>query len=325
MRRFLTALTGVALGLVAVACGSDDAGDAGDDGAAAEEERTIGVANFTLAAPYFIGMSEAVEAQAAERGNVRVVATDANGDAAKLTSDVEDLVAQGVDGIIISAGPLESAPAALRSAEDAGIPTVLVDRKLTGGNYTSWIGPDNEAIGQQDGEYLAELLGDEGTVLIIRGGPADNTIGLARTEGMLSAVEETSIETVTAPAFGDWSTDGGQQVMEDMLAQHSDIDAVFCENDSMCLGAQRAIDDAGRAEQIVLAGVDGQKEALKAILDGTNYVVTGLNDSDQIGREGFDRMMAILDGEEVEVDTVLPSPRITEENAEEFYDPNSLF
>jgi ribose transport system substrate-binding protein len=100
-------------------------------------------------------MDEAVKQAAEKKGDVEVISTDANGDAAKLTSDVEDLVARGVDGLIISAGPLESAPAALNSAEQAGIPVVLVDRKLADGNYTSWIGPDNEAIGRQDGEFLA--------------------------------------------------------------------------------------------------------------------------------------------------------------------------
>ncbi|MQA75802.1 MAG: substrate-binding domain-containing protein [Solirubrobacterales bacterium] len=322
MKRLAAAIAASVLVLGIAACGGDDNGS-GDS--ASDDEVTLGMANFTLAAPYFIGMDEAVKKAANEQGNVEVISTDANGDAAKLTSDVEDLVAQGVDGLIISAGPLESAPTALNSAEEAEIPVVLVDRKLADGNYTSWIGPDNEAIGLQDGEFLAEELGGQGTIAIISGGPADNTIGSARTSGMLAGIEGTDIETIKAPEFGEWSTDGGQQVMEDVLASNQDIDAVFCENDSMCLGAQKAIRDAGRQDQIILAGVDGQKEALKAILDGTNYVVTGLNDSEQIGTQGFERMMAILDGEDVEQDTVLPSPRITTENAKEHYDPNSIF
>jgi ribose transport system substrate-binding protein len=321
MKRLAASIAACTIAFGIAACGSDD----DDSGSSGSKGATIGIANYTLAAPYFIGMDEAVKQAAEAKGDVEVISTDANGDAAKLTSDVEDLVAQGVDGIIISAGPLEGAPAALNSAEQADIPVVLVDRKLAEGNYTSWIGPDNETIGRQDGEFLAEELGGQGTVAIISGGPADNTIGSARTDGMLSALEGTQIETIRAPEFGDWSTDGGQEVMEDVLAGNPKIDAVFCENDSMCLGAQKAIGDAGRQDEIILAGVDGQKEALKAILDGTNYKVTGLNDSEQIGTEGFERMMAILDGEEVEKDTVLPSPRITQENAKDHYDPNSIF
>jgi ribose transport system substrate-binding protein len=326
MRKLAAVLAACVMAFVIPACGGDgDNGDGGSGSGGSEKQVTIGMASFTLAAPYFAGMTDAVEKAAREQGNVKVVTTDANGDAAKLSSDVEDLVARGVDGLIISAGPLESAPAALNAAEQADIPTVLVDRKLTGGNYTSWIGPDNEAIGKQDGEYLAERLGGKGKVVIIRGGPADNTIGLARTEGLLSGLEGTAIETAKAPEFGEWGTDGGQKVMEDVLAKNNDIDAVFCEKDSMCLGAQKAIRDAGRSDDIVIAGVDGQKEALKAILDGTDYVVTGLNDSGQIGSKGFKRLMAILDDQKVEKDTILPSPQITKDNAKEHYDPNSIF
>jgi ABC-type sugar transport system substrate-binding protein len=74
-----------------------------------------------------------------------------------------------------------------------------------------------------------------------------------------------------------------------------------------------------------LAGVDGQKEALKAILEGTNYAVTGLNNSDQIGRAGFNRLMAILAGAEAPLNTVMPSPEITIANVARYYNPNSLF
>jgi ribose transport system substrate-binding protein len=304
---------------------TEGGGGAREDGGEQAEGLRIGVANFTLCCAYFIGMDEAAQQEAEAYGNVEVISTDANGDAAKLTSDIEDLLAQGIDGLIISAGPLEAAPAALEEADRAEVPVVMVDRKLTDGPYTSWIGPDNEAIGRQDGEYIADRLEGEGKLVVISGGPADNTIGLARTNGMLSVVEQTDIEVVRAPQFGEWSEDGGLAVMEDLLAAHDDIDAVFCENDSMCLGAQTAIEDAGRSDEIFLVGVDGQKEALLAILEGTNYEATGLNDSDQIGRAGFHRLMAILAGADSEKDTVLPSPLNTRENVESFYDPNSVF
>ncbi|NLF78487.1 MAG: sugar ABC transporter substrate-binding protein [Chloroflexi bacterium] len=293
--------------------------------AAQEDTIRIGMVNYTLCCAYFIGMSDVVEEEAAFYSNIEMIVTDANGDAAKLTSDVEDVLAQGVDGIIISGGPLEAAPAALDAIEAAGVPVVLVDRKLKGGNYTSWIGPDNYTIGVQDGQYIAERLGGEGRLVVVRGGPEDNSIGLDRTNGMLSIVEATNIEVVKAPNFGDWSEDGGFTVMADMLAQYDAIDAVFCENDSMCLGAQKAIQDAGRTEEMFLVGVDGQKEALLQILNGTNYAATGLNNSDQIGRAAFHRLMAILAGAAAPQDTVLPSPVITIDNVARFYNPDSVF
>jgi ribose transport system substrate-binding protein len=294
--------------------------------AAAEKQIRLGMVNFSLCCPYFIGMSKAVEEEAAVYPNIKVFITDANGDAAKLTSDVEDVLARNVDGIILSGAWLEAAPAALDAIKKAGVPVVMVDRFLKGGPYTSWVGPDNYAIGVQDGQYITDRLDGKGVLVVLRGGPADNSIGLDRTNGMLSVVEKSGIEVNKAPNFGGWSSDGGFKLMEDMLARYPKIDAVFCENDSMCLGAQKAIADAGRSKEIFLVGVDGEKAALENIMKpGSNYAATGLNNSDQIGRAAFNRMMAILAGAKAPEKTVLPSPIITKENVDKYYNPNSVF
>jgi ribose transport system substrate-binding protein len=325
MKRISAAVVAGVLALALAACGDDDSDDSGaGGGGAAKEERKIAVANFTLGAPYFIGISKTVERAGAKDG-VDVSVTDAKGDAVALTTNIEDLLTKDLDGIIISGGPLENAPAALNAIKQEGIPVVLVDRKFQSGDYTSWVGPDNEAIGRQDGEFLDEELGGKGKVGIIRGGPADNSIGKARTDGLKSVLEPAGFELVVAPEFGEWSSDGGLKVAENLLNQHPDLDAIFCENDSMCLGAQKAIADAGKTDDIILAGVDGQKEALAAIKKGGNYKVTGLNDAVDMGNAAYDRLMQILDGAEVEKDTVVPSPQITAANVDEFYDPNSEF
>jgi ribose transport system substrate-binding protein len=299
---------------------------AGTPAAGAPAEKIpIGMANFSQCCAYFIGMNNAVIDEAKAYPNVEIISTDANGDAAKFTADIEDLIAKGVKGVIISGAWLEQAPAALESLKAAGIPAVLVDRQWKG-EYTSYVGPDNFTIGTQDGQYIVDRLGGAGTLVVIKGGPADNSIGLNRTNGMLSVVEKNpGIKIITAPDFGGWSEDGGLTQMENLLAANPNIDAVFCENDSMCLGAQRAIADAGRSDEMFLTGVDGQKEALLQILHDSNYGATGLNNSDQIGRAGFNRLMSILAGATAEHDTYLPSPLITKDNVDKYYDPNSLF
>ena len=304
------------------ACGSSGGG-AGGGGAGM---KTIGVANFALQAPYFIAMSKAIQEEASSVGNIQVKVTDANGDAAQFTTDVQSLLDQNIDGLIISGGTLEAAPAVLRAAQQQHIPVVMVDRKLQGGDYAAWFGPDNKAIGKQDGGYIANRLNGSGTVGIIRGGPADNTIGLDRTNGVRSVLgQHPGIKVVTAPDFGNWSTDGGVTVAENLLAKNSNLNAIFCENDSMCLGAQKAIKDAGRSSRIFLAAADGQKEALKAIMDGTNYGATGLNNSDKIGRLGLHGLLDILAGKSVKKDNVVPSPEVTKANAKKYYNPNSQF
>jgi ribose transport system substrate-binding protein len=294
--------------------------------AAADEEIKIGMVNLSLCCAYFVGMDAAVKDEASHFSNVKVLSTDAKGDVAKLTSDVEDLLNQDVDVFIISGAWIEAAPAALEAINQAKVPIVMVDRLLKGGDYTAWVGPDNRAIGEGIGDYIVKRLNGAGKVAIIRGGPADNTIGSARSDGVKSKFEGTKVEAVVAPGWGEWSADGGFQQMEDLLSKNDDLNAVFCENDSMCLGAEKAIGDAGKADKIFIASVDGEMGTLKEILRvGSNYGATGRNSSDQIGRAGFNRAMAIVAGGAPEKETALPSPIITVDNAVKFYDENSKF
>jgi ribose transport system substrate-binding protein len=300
-------------------------GAVGSVAAQEDDTITIGMANLSLCCPYFIGMSEAVQQEASNYPNIEVLVTNADGDVEKLTSDIEDLIAQEVDGIVLSGAFINAAPQALAAIAAAGIPVVMVDRKLVGGDYTSWVGPDNRAIGEQDGAFIVEQLGGKGKLGVIRGGPADNTIGSDRTDGMLSQVEGTDIEVITFPDFANWSTDGGFAAAETLLSQNPDLNAIFCENDSMCLGAQKVIEDQGLADQVFVVGVDGEMAALEQIMKDGVYKATGLNSSDQIGRAGFNRLMAILAGAQAEKDTVLPSPLITIDNVQRFYNPESVF
>src|SRR5512136_796348 len=183
MKRNLAISCLLALVIILSACGGKTGETTTDTG---EKAIKIGMANFSQCCPYFIGMNNSVVDEAGGYSNITIVSTDANGDAAKFQSDIEDLIAQKIDGIIISGAWLEEAPAALEALQKANIPTVLVDRQFGKGSakaYTSYIGPDNFTIGKQDGEYIAKRLNGKGVVVELRGGPADNSIGLNRSKG----------------------------------------------------------------------------------------------------------------------------------------------
>ncbi len=309
------------IGTVALTAAALSAG-----GARAADEIKIGMVNLSLCCAYFVGMDAAVKDEAKTYPNIKVLSTDAGGDVAKLTADVEDLLNQNVQGLVVSGAFIEAAPAALDAIKQAGVPIVMVDRLLKGGDYTSWVGPDNRVIGEGIGDYIVKRLNGKGTVVIIRGGPTDNTIGSNRSDGVTAKITAAGMTPAVAPGWGDWSADGGFKQMEDMLTKEKEINAVFCENDSMCLGAQKAIADAGRSGEMFITSVDGEMGALKEIdRDGSNYGATGLNSADQIGRAGFNRLMAILAGADAPKETALPSPIITKDNAVKFINEGSTF
>lgn len=295
----------------------------------AKDKIVIGMASFFYGAPYFAGMDVAVHDEAKAFENVEVISTDAGGDIAKLASDIEDLIGKKVDAIIVSAGPTETLPSALSAIQDAGIPAVFVDRLWKNTNLTTpwnWVGAQNSVMGDAIGTYMEQYLKGKGEILIIKGGPADNSIGIDRTDGFTKAIASSPDMHVTvAPSFGGWAVDGGYKVMSDMLTKMSHIDGVFCENDSMCLGAQKAAQDAGRNE-MVFAASDAGKDVLREMMrDGSNYIATAVNDSDQIGRVGFHHALAMLAGAKLPHLSPLYSGLVLPADAAKRYDPNKVF
>lgn len=314
MKRILMWMAGVAGGLVlAIPAFAQD------------RSLKIGVVTLQMRAPYFVAMVRSLEAEAAKHKNVTVLVADGGGDVAKVSSDIEDLLAKGVDGLIMNISPLEALPGPMAAIKKAGKPVVLVNRKLKGGEYDAWVGVDNYATGTGVGESIGKHMRGEGVLMMMRGGPEDNSTGNARRDGVLSKLKSTSIQVLVAPEFGKWGEDGGIRVMEDMLAKHKKIDVVFCENDAMCLGAQKAIADAGRQREISVFGFDGQKAAIEQIIKGTNYLGTGQNSPDVIARIGFEKLLALTAGKKVEKDTITPVVVITKENAATVLNPKSPF
>jgi ribose transport system substrate-binding protein len=294
-----------------------------------KDKITIGMVNLLNRSAYFTAMDTAVHREAAAHKNITVISTDAGNDAAKMASDINDLLAKKVSGLIISAGPTETLPASLAAIQAAGIPVVFVDRLWKNTNLTTpwnWVGAQNSVMGEELGMHVREKLGGKGNVLIIRGGPADNSIGLDRSNGFLSKLSGSAIKVTKAPGFGGWANDGGYKVMADMLVKMPKIDAVFCENDAMCLGAQKAAQAQGRSNEMIFVAPDGSKEVLAEMMrPGSNFSATAINDSAQIGRTGFQHLLELLKGQKLPKLSPLPSPLVQQQDAKKLYDPNKVF
>ncbi|MCL2802483.1 MAG: sugar ABC transporter substrate-binding protein [Micrococcales bacterium] len=308
----------MALGLSATlaACGGDDTpaekkADGGD-------AKTICMINLSLGGDYFAGMDTAVGDRAKELG-WEVQSYNADGDADKVLTDTQTCLATGPDGIVFSGAWVNDYPQALADIDDAGVPVVLVDRLTTTEVFTAWVGPENERMGTEVGNYLAEQLGGGGTAVIIRGGPDDNTIGIARTTGAKAAFDAAGITIEVASDFGNWNADDGKTSMENMIAKlDGKIDVVFCENDDMCLGAMAAASDAG-LDNIIIGGIDGSEKAKAEIAkDGSKYLATGFNDPFVIGKKGVDVLADIFNGVNVEKMQGIESPLITAANVNDY-------
>jgi inositol transport system substrate-binding protein len=215
--------------------------------------------------PFFVHMMKIAEQKAAEL-NVELIKSDGQDNTATQIAGLETLIAQGVDGIVISPREVEALAPAIQEVIDAGIPVVTVDRAVTGVDTLGHVGADNVRGGEIQGEYLLSILPDGGKVIELQG-----TVGASpaidRSKGFNDAIADHPEIEVVFQDTAQFRRDVGLTVTEQALQANSDVDAIVCGNDDMCFGAAEAASGVGI--DIPIIGFDALPEALQAIQDGT--------------------------------------------------------
>ncbi|STO06932.1 MULTISPECIES: ribose ABC transporter substrate-binding protein RbsB [Exiguobacterium] len=254
----------------------------------------IGLSISTLNNPFFVALKDGAEEQAAELDATLTVA-DAQNDAAKQVSDVEDMIQKGMDLILINPTDSEAVGAAVQSANDAGIPVITVDRNAESGEVVAHVASDNVAGGKLAGEYMVELVGEGGKVVELEGIPGASATR-DRGQGFNEAIDGKL--DVVAKQSANFDRAQGLTVMENILQDNKDIVAVFAHNDEMALGAVQALNSAGMSDVKVI-GFDATDDAVKAVEDGT-MAATVAQKPTEIGKLGVEAAVNYLKGETVE-------------------------
>lgn len=254
---------------------------------------TIGLSISTLNNPFFVTLSENAEAKAKELG-VKTTIVDAQDNASKQASDIEDLIQQNVDLIIINPVDSVAVATAVESANALNIPVITVDRSSEGGEVVSHIASDNVAGGKLAGDYITELVG-EGAKVVELEGVAGSSAARDRGQGFNEAV--TGLLDVVAKQTANFNRSEGLTVMENILQSNPDVTAVFAHNDEMALGAQEAISASGK--KIVVVGFDATDDAVAAVKAGS-LAATVAQKPDEIGKIAMETAIAYLNGETIE-------------------------
>ncbi|MEO6473348.1 MAG: substrate-binding domain-containing protein, partial [Aeromicrobium sp.] len=319
-----------ALGLAA--CGSTNDGESAPAGdAASVEELTIGFAQRTADAPYYVAMQKEAERLADEKG-FKLVFQSANGDPVQQLDQVQTMLSQGVDVLLVNAVSPDTEKSQMTQAAGE-VPLLFIDTPIPDVGFTT-VQSDNEAIGAEAGKLFAARVGEGKTInlAILNGGPTDVTVGPARRAGFLKGLESGGVKyEIVTEATADYAQDKAVSATEDMLAANPEIDAIFGYNDAMSLGALQVIKNQ-KNTKVLVAGVDGQKEALAAIdADGCDgqYVSTGLNSPSEAAAKAIEIAIAVGTGEkstddypEIDLTTVAG---IDCNNIADYYDPESVF
>jgi ribose transport system substrate-binding protein len=297
--------------------------------ASAEPSYTIGITQNNVGVDSYQTTYEKAFIAAAEANDrVETVVLDAGGDVARQIAQMEDLIQQEVDAIIIWPTNGEAVIPVVRQAHKAGIPVIVTNSNIAEPGFdfiASFSGPDNITQGKRAAEIMCDRfkelgIADEAQVVHITGQPGYTT-AIERAKGFDDRLPEVCPNvTQIDKQPGDWNREKSQQVMEAFLVKYDDIDGVYSGDDNMGVGALNAAKAAGRADGIVFVGATNFAVGYDAMGAGEYWgsiYQSPVDDAEAALKTTVD----VLDGEDVPFLNYFDTPKITQENMDEFDKP----
>ena len=239
---------------------------------------------------------------------------DGQGDTQKAISDIQSMVASGVDAIVVFPDAGEAILPALRSAYEQGVVTVpyRVDPGGTAGeDYDIFIGSDFEQAGVLWGNWIVENLPDGGNVLMLSG-PPGNSQGEDEAVGLASVLDPTGKYTMIGEqpfAPTNWDPAETQQVLTAAIADNPQIDVIVSDFGPSLVGALPAFEDSGRSIPAI-ATSDGNLLACfyedhKA--DNPDFDLFTISTQNDHARLAIQWAVALATGGQTPADEVYPS------------------
>ncbi|WP_103064316.1 sugar ABC transporter substrate-binding protein [Actinomyces qiguomingii] len=259
-------------------------------------------------------VANAAVAEGRELG-LEVTVFDGNSDAATQISQIESAVAQAYDGILVEPVSKEGIAPGLKAANEAQIPiATIVQQAEQQERAASYIGGDDTAAGELQMTQVVEAIGEQGAVAVLYG-PMGSDGQLQRKAGYDAVLAEHPGVSIVLEQTANWDTAEALTVTENWLSTGTHIDAIVAQNDSMALGAMKALSNAGRDKQVHVSGVDATDDGVASIRDG-GMAGTVSQDTAGIGALAVDTMDKLIRGEEVDAVNYTQAVWITIDNVD---------
>jgi fructose transport system substrate-binding protein len=294
------AATGALL-LAVAACGGDEAGTAGGgeaSGSAAAGEVSVGLITKTETNPFFVTMREAATAAAEKQGvKLTALAGKFDGDNEGQVAAIENLIAQGVDGIMITPSNSSGILGAIEQARQQEIIVIALDTATDPEDAVdATFATDNTEAGRLQGAYVRAALGDVAPKLIMLDGTAGGTVDTFRHDGFLKGF---GIAEGDPAIIGQENTNGDQNTaqtaMENLLQRSTDVNAVYTINEPAARGGYAAIEARGITDQVTVGSIDGGCQGVQDVKDG-KYAATVMQFPAKMVEDGMAAIVAAAGG-----------------------------
>ena len=271
----------------------------------------------SLANEFFPTMAEgAKKHQAAHADGYELIVNGIKNetDLAEQVGLVEQMMAQGVQAVIIAPADSKALVPVLRRAQADGVLVINIDNKLDAETLKEsrliapFVGPDNRAGARAVGEVLAKKLqaGDEVAILE---GVTTAFNSQQRRGGFEDAMKAAGMKVVAVQS-GQWEMEKANGVAAGILAAHPNVKALLCANDNMALGAAAAVQAAGKTGQVQIVGFDNIA-AVKPLLADGRLLATADQHGDQLAVFGIEAALKILKDKATPADQQTPVDVVT--------------
>ncbi|WP_105615047.1 sugar ABC transporter substrate-binding protein [Vallitalea okinawensis] len=267
----------------------------------ADDEIVIGLSLPTQQEERWVRDKEKMEA-AAEEAGVKLLVQVANNDVAQQDAQAKNLIAQGIDVLILAPQDAAAAASIVEAASEEGIPVISYDRLITNTDKLDYyLSFDNVRVGELQGAYITDLV-SEGNYIIMSGAPTDNNAKLFK-EGAMTylqpLIDEGKVNVIVDQPVDDWKPENALKIIENALTKaNNDVQAILAPNDGTAGGAIQALAAQGLDGQVPITGQDAELAAAQRIVEGTQSM-TIFKDTRMLGAEAINIAIALANGEEV--------------------------
>jgi len=272
---------------------------------------TIGVSLMALDNPFFKVIGDTITAEGAKHG-YKTIVVSGDKDVAKQSNQIKDFIVKQVAAIVLSPCDSKSIVPVIREANAAGIPVFTVDIPCNepGVTIVTQVATDNEGGGREAGTAMIEALGEMGGPIAILHFKQAESCQL-RVRGFRAVIDAHNATAarkidIVIELESSGAKDVGYKAMEDALQAAPNLRGVFAINDPAALGARAALEKAGKSEQVLIIGFDGQPEGKQAIRDGKIYA-DPIQFPDRMGVQIVDAIMRYSKGETLPPQMLIPT------------------
>jgi ribose transport system substrate-binding protein len=228
--------------------------------------KKVAIVVSTLNNPWFVFLAETAAAQVHKLGYEAKI-FDSQNNTALETEHFENALASGYNAILFNPTDAEGSVANVKRAKEAAVPVFCMDREVnTTDGATSQILSDNYSGCVSLAKYFVQTLNKKGKYVELLGLVNDNNTW-NRSKGFHSLVDNYSGIQMVAQQSGEFDRNKAMDVLESILQAHPNIDAIFCGNDAMAMGAYQALAEAGK-DKVKVFGFDGAEDVVDAIRIG---------------------------------------------------------